>query len=75
MGVVLFGENYVAQSLSWLCFYRILESPIVLVAMGISRFSARFDRAKRLGSYALLVEGLTLALPVAVFTVAIFIHK
>jgi hypothetical protein len=44
--VLLFGGNYVAQSLSWLCLYRVLESPIVLVGMGISRLAARFDRAK-----------------------------
>jgi len=75
LSVVLFGDNYVAESLSWICWFRVLESPIVLVGMVISRFAARFDRAKRLGSYALLVEGLTLALPVAFFTVAIFIHK
>jgi hypothetical protein len=73
--VVFFGENYVAQSLSWFCFFRILESPIVLVGMGISRFAARFDRAKRLTSYALLIEGLTLVvLPVA-FMVAAFIRR
>jgi hypothetical protein len=75
MSVVLFGENYVASSLSWLCFYRILESPIVLVGMVISRFAARFDRAKRLASYALLIEGLTLGLPVAYFTVAVFTYR
>lgn len=75
LSVVLFGENYVAHSLSWLCWYRILESPIVLVGMGISRFAARFDRAKRLASHALLVEGLTLALPVAAFTIGVFIHR
>jgi hypothetical protein len=74
MGVVLLGDNYVAESLSWFCWFRILESPIVLVGMGISRFAARFDRAKRLASYALLVEGLTLALPIA-FIVAVFIRR
>jgi hypothetical protein len=34
MIVVLFGDNYVAQSLSWFCFFRILESPIVLGEWG-----------------------------------------
>src|SRR5579864_341560 len=70
LGVLLFGGNYVAQSLSWLnwlCLYRVLESPVVLVGMAISRFGARFGRAKRLASYALLVEGLTVALAVAAF--------
>jgi hypothetical protein len=43
--------------------------------MGISRFAARFDRAKRLASYALLVEGLTLGLAVAGFIVPVFIHQ
>jgi hypothetical protein len=71
LSVLLFGGNYVAQSLSWLWLYRVLESPIVLVGMGISRFAARFDRAKRLASYALLVEGLTVALAVGAFIVAV----
>ena len=75
MSVVLFGENYVAQSLSWLCFFRILESPVVLVGMSISRSAARFDQPKRLASYALLIEGLTLGLPLAAFTVAVFTHR
>jgi hypothetical protein len=75
LGVVFLGENYVASSISWFCFFRILESPIVLVGMGISRFAARFDRAKRLASYALLVEGLTLGVPIAAFIVAVFVHR
>jgi hypothetical protein len=33
--------------------------------MGISRLVARFDRAKRFASYAILIEGLTLAIAVA----------
>ena len=75
MVVAIFGENYVAPSLSWFCGYRVLESPIILVAMGMSRIAARFDRAKRLVSYALLIEGLTLGLPVAAFVVSLFIHR
>src|ERR1700720_3152504 len=31
LSVVFFGGNYVAQSLSWFFFFRILESPIILV--------------------------------------------
>ena len=67
LGGLLLGENHVAPSLSWLCLFRILGSPIVLLGMGVSRFVARFDRAKRLVSYALLVEGLTLGIAVAFF--------
>ena len=73
LSVVLFGENYIARNLSWLCFFRILESPVILVGMGISRSAARFARSKRLASYALLIEGLTLGLPLA-FSVAVFIR-
>jgi hypothetical protein len=75
LSVTLFGDNYVPQSFGWFCFFRILESPIILVGMGISRSAARFDRAKRFASYALLIEGLTLGLPVAAFIVAVFIHR
>jgi hypothetical protein len=73
--VVWLGENHVPSSLSWFCFFRILESPVFLVGMGISRFAARFDRAKRLSSYALLVEGLTLVIPVAAFAGGLLIHR
>jgi hypothetical protein len=74
MTVVLLGDH-VPQSLGWICGWRMLESPIILMGMGISRFAARFDRAKRFISYALLVEGLTLVLPIAVFIAAAFMHR
>jgi hypothetical protein len=67
LSVFLLGENQVAQSLGFLCLYRLLGSPFILVGIGMSRLVARFDRAKRLVSYALLVEGLTIAAAVALF--------
>ncbi|MBI2680647.1 MAG: hypothetical protein HYX25_06520 [Candidatus Solibacter usitatus] len=75
MGVAFLGEKYVAQSLSWICFFRVLESPVILAGMAVSRIAARFARAKRLISYALLVEGLALAVPVAAFAVALVIRR
>jgi len=75
MSVVIFGQNHVAPGLSWFCFYRVMESPILLAGMGMSRFFARFDRAKRFTMYALLVEGLTLVLAIAGFIGAMFIHR
>lgn len=51
----------VPESVSVSCLYRLLCSPFVLVGIGVSRLVARFDRAKKLTSYALLIEGLTLA--------------
>jgi hypothetical protein len=74
MTVVLLGDH-APQSLGWICGWRMLESPIVLMGMGISRFAARFDRAKRFISYALVVEGLALVLPIAAFIVFAFIHR
>jgi hypothetical protein len=75
MGVAFLGEKYVAPSVSWICFFRLLESPAILVGMAMSRIAARFARAKRLIFYALLVEGLTLGVPVGAFVVALFIHR
>ena len=43
------------------CIFRLFAIPIVLVVLIASRFLARFDRARRLIFYGLLVEGLTLA--------------
>jgi hypothetical protein len=65
LGVLYFGENHVGQSLINLCLYRLMWLPFILVGMGISRLVARFDRAKRFASYALLIEGLTLAIAIA----------
>jgi hypothetical protein len=75
MIVVVLGENHVAGALSWVCFFRLLESPVILVAMAAARVSARFDSAKKLISRALLIEGLTLVGPVAAFVVTLFVHK
>jgi hypothetical protein len=65
LSVFVLGENPVARSLGSLCLYRLLGSPFILVGIGISRLVARFDRAKRMVSYALLIEGLTIGAAVA----------
>ena len=62
LGLFVFGKNHVAENLRLACFSRLLLSPFALVEMGVSRWVARFDRAKKLTSYALLVEGLTLGI-------------
>lgn len=69
LSVLYLGGNHVEESLMNLCMYRLMWLPFILVGMGISRLVARFDRAKRFASYALLIEGLTL-----VITVALVIH-
>jgi hypothetical protein len=65
LGILTLGKSYVAESVSILCLYRLFCSPPILLGTGVSRLAARFDRAKRLLSYALLIEGLTLAIAVA----------
>src|SRR6266576_3908643 len=45
--------------LGWICLDRLFASPLVIVGLVFSRLLARFDRAKRLTLYALLVEVLT----------------
>jgi hypothetical protein len=67
LGVLFLGENRVGESFFTLCLYRLMWLPFILVGMGISRMVARFDRAKRFASYALLIEGLTLVIAVALF--------
>jgi len=65
LSVFLLGENRVGERLINLSLYRLMWLPFSLVGMGICRLVARFDRAKKFASYALLVEGLTLAIAVA----------
>jgi hypothetical protein len=59
------GGNHVGEGVINICFSRLMLSPFILVGMGISRLVARFDRARRLVSYSLLVEGLTLIVAIA----------
>jgi len=67
--------NQGTMVLGWICMDRLLGSPIVIVGLVVSRFLARFDQAKRLTLYALLIEVLTLALTAAVFLFAARAHR
>jgi len=46
--------------LGYVCLYRVLASPLVLLGLGMSRLFARFPKPKRMTNYALLIEALTL---------------
>jgi len=65
LSLFYFGRSHLAESVRNLCLYRLFWSPFILAGIGVSRFLARFDRAKRLASYALLIEGLTLGIAIA----------
>jgi hypothetical protein len=67
LGLLVLGKNHVPESLIAVCLCRLVSSPFVLVGIGVSRFLARFGRAKRLTLYALLIEGLTLISSVVLF--------
>jgi hypothetical protein len=53
--------------LGWFCMGRLLASPIIITGLAASRLLARFARARRLTSYALLVELGTIGLLVTLF--------
>src|SRR5262245_21308552 len=74
LGVFLLGES-VPRSLGFLCLYRLMGSPFVLAGTVLSRFVARFDRPKRLVSYAILVESLTIGTAVGLFIYAVATTK
>jgi uncharacterized membrane protein len=65
LSLFVFGKSHVSESLRIFCLCRLVGSPFVFVGIGVSRFVARFAQAKRLTSYALLIEGLTLGIAVA----------
>lgn len=61
LGLIAIPEVNQGQSLlGWVFFWRILGSPFVFLVLTASRLLGRFPLAKRLCSYALLIEGLTL---------------
>src|SRR5262245_811652 len=70
--VLLFANKYLPGNFTTLCFERLLWSPFILALIGMSRRMARFDRAKRLISYALLSEGATLCVCIALIVYSIF---
>jgi hypothetical protein len=65
LSLFVFDKNHVAESLLIVCLCRLVGSPFVLVGIIVSRLVARFDRAKKLTLYALLIEGLTLGIAIA----------
>jgi hypothetical protein len=65
LSLFYFGKNHVAESLRLVCLGRLMLAPFILVGIGVSRLVARFDRAKKLAAYALLIEGLTMGVAVA----------
>ena len=64
LGLFYFGKNHVAEGLRLACLGRLLWAPFVIVGIIVSRLVARFDRAKKLANYALLIEGLTMGVGV-----------
>jgi hypothetical protein len=65
LSLFVFGKSHVSENLLFVCLCRLVGSPFVFVGIGVSRLVARFDRAKKLTSYALLIEGLTLGIAIA----------
>lgn len=72
LGVCILGGEHFSEAVYSFCFARLIGSPLILVGIGVSRLAARFDRAKRTLSYALLIEGLTLVVSVAFFIHAVW---
>ena len=57
--------------LGWVSMYRLFMSPVIIVGIVVSRLLARFSRAKRLMSYALLIEAGTVVFMVLLFMWAV----
>jgi hypothetical protein len=67
LSLFVFGKNHLSESLFVVCLSRLVVSPFILAGIAFSRLVARFAQAKRLTSYALLIEGLTLCIAVALW--------
>lgn len=59
--------NQSPMALGFICIGRLLDSPVMIIGLAFSRLLARFDRAKRLTLYALVIEVLTLVLMAGLF--------
>jgi hypothetical protein len=68
LGIFLIpAVNQGKMLLGWICIDRLMASPLVLVWLALSRVLARFARAKRLISYALICEVVTFVASMAVW--------
>ena len=78
VSIGIIAISSVSQSnslLGWACFWRVLGSPFILIGIAGSRLLARFPRAKRLSSYATLIEAGTIAAMIVFLGVAAKFHK
>jgi hypothetical protein len=76
LGLIAIPEvNHWQSLLGYVFLWRILGSPFVFLVLVGSRALARFPRAKRLCSYAVLIEGLTLVAMVVLFGLAMGSHR
>ena len=76
--VGLLAIPWVEQSTSLLgfaCMWRLFGSPFVFAGMAGSRLLARFPRAKRFSSYAMLIEAATLGSMIVVLGVGMAAHR
>lgn len=71
--LVIFKSN--SQPLQDTCFDRLFRSPAVLVILILSRIFGRHHRLKRLITYALGIEGLTLVGCIATFVLLAGAHS
>jgi len=62
--------NQSPMLLGELCLFRLVNMPFVLIGLAVVRLLARFERSKRLTTYALLVEAMTLAVAVGLLLVS-----
>jgi hypothetical protein len=65
LGIFVLGETQLPQGLGSSCFLRLLWSPFVLALIVFSRAVTKFQAAKRFASYALVSEGATFCVSLA----------
>ncbi len=76
LGVLLIPAVSQGNSfLGWFCMDRLFASPFVVVGLAVSRLLARFSRAKRLISYALLFELATFVLCITLILLSGVPHR
>lgn len=73
--IALSAVNQSNSLLGWACFWRVLGSPFILIGIAGSRLLARFPRAKRLNSYALLIEAGTIAAMIVFLGALSWMHR
>jgi hypothetical protein len=70
LSIFVLASRHLSEGVGSLFLYRFFGSPFIFVGISVSRMAARFERSKWPLTFALVVEGLTFAVSIALLVLS-----